>query len=88
MEKNILAVIPARAGSKRVKGKNLKELNGKPLIAHTIREALKSRRLGRVIVSTDSEEIAAVSREFGVSVPFLRPKEMAGDESRNNSKTT
>ena len=76
-----LGVILARAGSKRIKGKNLRELAGKPLIGYTIEAALNSKKLNAVIVSTDSEEIASESRAFGAFVPFMRPKKLAGDES-------
>lgn len=76
---NILAIIPARGGSKSIPRKNIKLLAGKPLIAWTIEEAKKSRHLTRVIVSTDDEEIAAVARAYGAEVPFLRPQEISGD---------
>ncbi len=75
----ILAVIPARGGSKGIPGKNIKPLCGKPLIAWTIEEAKKSKHLTRVIVSTDSEEIATVAKQYGAEVPFLRPAEISGD---------
>ncbi len=75
----ILAIIPARGGSKGVPGKNIRSLCGKPLIAWTIEEAKKSKHLTRVIVSTDSEEIAEVARQYGAEVPFLRPAEISGD---------
>lgn len=75
----ILAVIPARGGSKVIPRKNIKMLCGKPLIAWTIEEAKKSRHLTRVIVSTDDGEIADVARQYGADVPFLRPKEISGD---------
>jgi len=78
---NILAFIPARAGSKRVPNKNLLPLKGKPLIAYTIEAALKAQRVTRIIVSTDSEEIAAVARTHGAEVPFLRPAEIAQSDS-------
>lgn len=77
----ILAFIPARAGSKGVKNKNIKELAGKPLIAYTIEEAIKSNLFEDIIVSTDSEEIADIARHYGASTPFLRPKELATDYS-------
>jgi len=77
---NTLIVIPARGGSKGVKGKNLKLLGGIPLIAYAIRTALASSHRPRVVVSTDSEEIAEVARREGAEVPFLRPPELAGDE--------
>ncbi|MBQ3163246.1 MAG: pseudaminic acid cytidylyltransferase [Lachnospiraceae bacterium] len=75
----MLAVIPARGGSKGVPNKNVKELSGKPLIAYTIEAALKSELFERVIVSTDSERIAEVARANGAEVPFIRPTELAGD---------
>jgi len=77
----ILAFIPARAGSKRIAGKNIKPLNGKPLIAYTIEAAKKSRHINRIVVSTDSEEIAAVSKQYGAEVPFLRPESIAQSNS-------
>lgn len=77
--KSFLAVIPARAGSKRLPGKNLKELAGKPLICWTIDAASGSGFLDRIIVSTDSEEIAAVAEKAGAEVPFMRPPELATD---------
>lgn len=75
----ILAIIPARGGSKGIPRKNIRLLLGKPLIVWTIEEAKKSKYLTRVIVSTDDEEIATVAREFGAEVPFLRPTEISGD---------
>lgn len=77
----MIALIPARGGSKGLPGKNIKNLCGKPLIAHTIEAALKAEGIERVIVTTDSEEIAAVAREYGAEVPFLRPAALAGDTS-------
>ncbi len=76
-----LAFIPARAGSKGVKDKNIKELAGKPLIAYTIEEAVRSNIFEDIIVSTDSTKIAEVARLYGANVPFLRPKELALDDS-------
>lgn len=76
-----LAVIPARGGSKGVPGKNIKILNGKPLIAWTIEHALQVLPPKDVIVSTDNEAIAGVARRFGASVPFIRPSELATDEA-------
>ena len=78
--KKILGIIPARAGSKRVKHKNIKKLNGKPLIAYTIEAALQSNMLDRLIVSTDSTEIAMIAKDFGAEVPFIRPAELAKDD--------
>jgi len=77
--KHTVAVIPARGGSKGLPRKNLRPLAGKPLIAHTIEAARASSYVDRVIVSTEDEEIAEVSREWGAEVPFLRPKELAED---------
>lgn len=77
----ILGIIPARGGSKSIPRKNIKLLAGKPLIAWTIEECKKSTLLTRTIVSTDDEEIAAVAREWGAEVPFLRPKGISGDLS-------
>ena len=76
-----VAFIPARQGSKRVPGKNVRLLEGHPLLAYTIAPALESGVFESVIVSTDSEEIAALARHYGAEVPFLRPSEFAGDTS-------
>lgn len=78
---SVLALIPARGGSKRVPRKNLREVGGKPLIAWAIEAAWGARSVGRIVVSTDDEEIAAVARAFRADVPFLRPAEIAGDAS-------
>ncbi|MBR9921795.1 MAG: acylneuraminate cytidylyltransferase family protein [Bacteroidetes bacterium] len=77
----VLGVIPARGGSKGVPGKNIKDLGGKPLIAYTI-EAARDSKLDRCIVSTDDDEIASISRDWGGQVPFLRPAEMATDSAK------
>ena len=74
-----LAVIPARGGSKRVPGKNLRPLLGKPLIAYTIEAALRSGVFERVIVTTDSEEIAELARHHGAEAPFLRDASLSDD---------
>lgn len=74
-----VAIIPARGGSKRIPRKNIKPFDGEPLIAYSIRTSLDSGLFDRVIVSTDDEEIAAVSKQFGAEVPFIRPKELADD---------
>lgn len=76
---SVVAIIPARGGSKGIKRKNLVLFNGKPLVAHSILHALASRRIDRVLVSTDDEEIRRVALECGAEVPFLRPKELAED---------
>ena len=76
----ILAVIPARCGSKGVPRKNIRLVAGKPLIAYTLEAALSVRyRLHRLIVSTDDAEVAEVARRYGADVPFMRPAELAGD---------
>ena len=77
---NVLGLIPARAGSKSIPKKNLVDLGGRPLIAWTIEAAMNSS-LSRVIVSTDSNEIAAVCKSFGTEVPFMRPEEISKDDS-------
>ena len=77
----ILAIIPARGGSKTIKNKNIISLCGKPLIAYTIVEALKSKNLSNVIVSSDNEEIISVSTKYGAEVPFRRPKKLSSDNS-------
>jgi CMP-N,N'-diacetyllegionaminic acid synthase len=76
-----VAFIPARVGSKRVPGKNVRVLGGHPMIAYTIAAALDSKVFDAVIVSTDSEEIAAIARHYGAEVPFLRPAALASDTS-------
>jgi CMP-N,N'-diacetyllegionaminic acid synthase len=81
MSEPILALIPARGGSKGIPRKNVMSVGGKPLIAHSILQAQASEQIGRVLVSTDDEEIAQVAREWGAEVPFIRPKEFAGDLS-------
>jgi len=78
---NIVCVIGARGGSKGLPGKNLRPLLGKPLIAWSIEQAKACPEIGRVVVSTDSEAIAAVAREYGADVPFMRPPELASDTS-------
>ncbi|MFA5998233.1 MAG: acylneuraminate cytidylyltransferase family protein [Candidatus Paceibacterota bacterium] len=80
-EKKILGVITARGGSKGLPGKNIKLLNGKPLIVYTIEAARESRLITDLIVSTDSEEIAGICREHGAEVPFIQPAELATDTS-------
>ena len=81
-----LYLIPARAGSKGIPGKNIKPLGGIPLICHTIRQALEAGAdADDVVVSTDGEDIAEISRRYGASVPFMRPAELAGDRSSSRS---
>ena len=77
----ILALIPARGGSKGIPHKNIRLFAGFPLIAWSIAAAKQSELVTRVIVSTDDEEIAAVAREYGAEIPFLRPNELAQDKT-------
>jgi N-acylneuraminate cytidylyltransferase len=76
-----VAFIFARGGSKGLPGKNIRSFRGKPLIAWSIEQALAVGRIKRVIISTDSEEIAAVARDYGAEIPFMRPAELARDDS-------
>lgn len=78
---NTIAIIPARGGSKGIPGKNITPLLGHPLIAYSIGASLLSRSISRTIVSTDSEEIAAIARRYGAEVPFMRPAEFSTDMS-------
>ena len=80
-DKTILAIVPARGGSKGVPRKNIRLLAGKPLIAWTIDEAKKSKYIDRLILSSEDEEIIKVAREFGCEVPFKRPIELAQDDT-------
>lgn len=77
----VVAIIPARGGSKSVPKKNIKMLAGKPMIAYTIKAALNSRYCQRVIVSTDDPEIAKVTNKYGAEVPFMRPSKLAADDT-------
>jgi len=77
----MIAIIPARGGSKGLADKNVKDLLGKPMIAYTIEAALQSKLIHRVIVSTDDQEIANIAVEAGAKCPFLRPKELASDNA-------
>lgn len=79
MEQNILLTICSRGGSKGVKGKNIRNISGNPLISYTIGQALKWGRADNVVVSTDSDEIANVARKFKAEVPFIRSKRLASD---------
>lgn len=79
--KEILALIPARGGSKRIPRKNIRELWGKPLLAYSIDVAIHSQVINRVICTTDDPEIAEIARHYGAEVPFIRPKELADDRS-------
>lgn len=77
----ILALIPARSGSKTIKDKNIQSFHGKPLLAYSIEHALQSKLINRVMVSTDSPYYAELARSFGAEVPFLRPAAISGDSA-------
>ena len=77
----VLGIVPARGGSKGIPGKNVRPLGGKPLLAWTAEAALAARRLSRVVLTTDDERIAEVGRGCGLEVPFLRPAELARDDT-------
>lgn len=82
--KRFLAIIPARSGSKGLKDKNIKELNGKPLIAYTIGAAIESNVFDNIIVSTDSKVYEDIAKKCGAEVPFLRPDYLSTDEATTN----
>lgn len=82
-KKDIIAIIPARSGSKSIKNKNIINLFGKPLIYYSINVALKCKHISRVIVSTDSKKIKKIALKYGADVPFLRPKKYSLDNSRD-----
>ena len=77
----MIAIIPARSGSKGLKNKNLKLINGIPLVAYPILAAKKAKLIKRIILSTDSKKIAKIGKKYGAEVPFLRPKKLATDNS-------
>ncbi len=79
--KEVLAIIPARCGSKTIIDKNIKEFAGKPLMCHSIDHAKNSRLITRVIVSTDSEHYAKIAKDYGAETPFIRPEEYAQDDT-------
>lgn len=81
MEKKMLAVITARGGSKRIPQKNVKEFCGRPIMAYSIQAALKSQLFDEVMVSTDSEEIAEIAKQYGARVPFLRSEKNSDDHA-------
>ena len=83
--KKVLAIIPARGGSKRLPRKNLLPLKDKPLIAWTIQAALASKYIDKTVVSTDSEEIASIALQYGAETPFIRPSGIAGDLASTDS---
>ena len=78
---SVIAIVPARAGSKGLPGKNIKEICGKPLIAWSIEAGLNSKYVDEVMVTTDSQEIAGIAKRYGATVPFLRPDELASDKA-------
>ena len=78
----MIAIIPARKGSKGLPGKNIKDLIGKPMIAYSIEEALKSKHIKEVVISTDCKEIQEVALKFGAKSPFLRPEHLATDNAK------
>lgn len=80
MDKKILAIIPAKGVSKRIPGKNIKNLAGKPMIAYILETALSVGEIDRVIVSTESKKVALVARKYGAEVPFIRPVELTRDD--------
>jgi len=85
LKKNILGITLARAGSKGIKNKNIKLLNGKPLLAYTIIESLKSKYLDEYIISSDSEEIRQSALDYGAIAPFSRPSKFSGDTASSVS---
>lgn len=84
MKEKILAIIPARSGSKGLKDKNIKMMNGKPLIAYTIEAAQNSKIFEDIIISTDSEKYAEIAKKYGGSVPYLRDKKLANDNAKSS----
>lgn len=82
---SIVAIIPARGGSKRIPNKNIKSFAGQPIISYSIKAAQHADLFDRIIVSTDSEEIAEVAKTYGAEVPFMRPPELADDYATTSS---
>ena len=80
-DKRILGIIPARGGSKTIPRKNIKNILNRPLISYTIVEALKSKTLSNLIVSSEDDEIIRIAKSYGASVPFIRPDSLAKDDS-------
>ena len=76
-----IAIIPARAGSKRIPKKNIKKFCGRPIISFAIKSAIKSRLFDRIIVSTDSKKIASIAKKYNAEVPFYRPRNLSGDKT-------
>lgn len=77
----MVAIVPARGGSKGLPGKNIKPLLGKPLIAYTIEAAIQAKDIHRIVVTTDSKDIAEVAAQYGAEIPFMRPQQLATDQS-------
>ena len=77
----MIAIIPAKKNSKRLPNKNIKKINGKPLIWYSINAALNSKKISKVIVSTDCKKIVNISKKYGAEVPFLRPKNLSGSKT-------
>ena len=84
-KKKIIAIIPARGGSKRIPGKNYKKFNGKPIIAITIQKLKKSKLFDQIIVSTDNKKIAKIAKKNGAEIPFKRPKNLSDDYTAGTS---
>ncbi len=84
MKKNAIAIIPARGGSKRIPQKNIKSFFGKPLISYSIEVAIASQIFDKIIVSTDDEQIAEISKKYGAEVPFVRPAQLSDDFTGTN----
>lgn len=84
MKKNIWAIIPARSGSKGLRNKNIRLLNKKPLLAYTIRSAIKSKVFKKIWVLTDSIKYAKIAKKYGAEIPFIRPKKISGDLSTDD----
>ncbi len=84
---SVVAVIPARGGSKRIPHKNIKPFCGKPMIAYSIKAAKNAGIFDRIIVSTDSKEVASIAKDFGAEIPFMRPVELADDFADTDAVT-
>ena len=85
LKKNIVAIVPARANSKRIPGKNIKKFNGKPIIVNTIEKLKKSKIFDRIIVSTDSKKIAKIAAKCGAEIPFKRSKVLSNETTHTTA---
>jgi len=85
LKKNIVAIVPARANSKRIPGKNIKKFNGKPIIVNTIEKLKKSKIFDRIIVSTDSKKIAKIAAKCGAEIPFKRSKVLSNETAHTTA---